>query len=139
VNATTTLALAKLLGKLEAPARAEVGPGVYTVDETVTLRVEGVLTVGDTVLYQPTTSIPWKQTLALFVRYSGVTREAALVALVRAMTEALTTDEEAADLMAAVADLEEAEEQVADALDALPVQPRLGAVSVKRLRLVEAA
>jgi hypothetical protein len=139
VSPTTTLALAKLLGKLEARARLQVAPGEYAVDDTVTLHVQGTLSVGDTVLYKPTVKIPWKQALALFVRYSGVTREAALVALVRAMTEALTTDTEAEDLVAALADLEEAEEQVADALDALPVQPRLGAVNTKQITLEEAA
>lgn len=136
---TTTLALAKLLGKLEDQARARVAPGEYKVDDTVTLRVEGTLTVGETVMYQPTTSIPWKQTLALFVRYSGVTREAALVALVQAMTEALATDAEAEDLVAAVADLEEAEEQVLEALETIPAQPRLGAVQTKLVVLKEVA
>jgi hypothetical protein len=139
MNPTTTLALAKLSEKLAERVRSDVKPGVYVLEDMVTLLVKGTLTVGAETEYQPTTSIPWKKTLALFVRYSGITREAALSALVRAMREALDSGEEASDLVSALADLDDAEVQVQKSLDQLPAQNRLGAVSAKKVILQERA
>jgi len=138
---TTTLALAKLLEKLAETSRTQVKPGSYDIDETVTLRVVGKLSVLADTEYTPTTSIPWKTTLALFVRYCGITRESALEALTQAMLEALEADKDAAEVLAAVTDLEAAEAQVQASLDKLPPQARKGAVSAKgaQLKLVDAA
>jgi len=135
---TTTLALAKLITELAKDSRNKVQPGSYTMDETVTLRVVGTLSVLSDTEYTPTTSIPWKTALALFVRYAGITREAALEALVKAMTEAIKSGDGAEDVLAAMVDLEAAETQVQASLDKLPLEPRKGAVKAGKLKLVAA-
>jgi hypothetical protein len=131
MNNPTLLALAKLLEKEAKATRDVVKPGDYKIDTEVRLHVEGTLQVAEDHEYTPTTSIPWKTTLALFVRYAGITREHALRGLVQAMTEALKADEGAEELVAALADLDEAEAEVQASLDELPKQERRGAVSAK--------
>jgi len=52
------------------------------------LHVRGTVRKGKDYVIVGTASIPIKQTLALFIKYSGVTREAAKSALVKAMNDA---------------------------------------------------
>jgi len=131
MDKVVTAALAKELEKLATSGRNSLPVGKHTVDATVTLHVEGRVTVSADGDYLPTTSIPLKATLALFMRYAGVTGPLAMDALIKAMSEAITLDEEAVALLAEVADLDAAEAKVRAGLDALPRKPRKGNVTVK--------
>jgi hypothetical protein len=131
------LGLAKLLEKDGKKARPGVRAGEYEIDEEILIRLVGTLNVGEDHTYTPTVSMPWKTVLALFTRYCGITREAALGHLEAAMKAALAEGENAAELLAAVADLEEAEARVQESLDELPQMVRKGAVSTKELQYAE--
>lgn len=71
-------------------ARDALAPGSYDVDFTV--RITGQLVVGEDTDKTPTASIPIKESLALFIHYSGITRARAVAVLQRAMAEALAKD-----------------------------------------------
>jgi hypothetical protein len=139
MNNPTLLALAKLLEHEAKTKRPKVRAGDYALDQDILLHVEGTLHVGDDHEYTPTTSIPWKTTLALFVRYAGITREHALRGLVQAMQAALAaeSDESAEELIEALADLDEAESEVQASLSELPKQNRKGAVVAKDVAVTE--
>lgn len=100
--------------------------GDYPVD--VTIHVTAHVRKGDDYERTPTASIPTKKTLALFVRYSGVTRDAALNALEKAMTDALDSGIEAD-----FGDLDAAETKVIKALGEMPKVKVSGATTVKNL------
>lgn len=136
-NAVVIVALAKLLEKLAEKNRSEVEPGSYNLDKLVTVRLRGVLDVAEDTEYTPTCSLPWKTVLALFVRYSGITREKALETLVLAMQEALKTDKDAAKLLSETIDLDEAEARVQACLGELPKQSRKGQVATKGVLIEE--
>lgn len=86
------LAISKAIkDRAEKEARANLAPGIHNVDTLV--RVSGSLTINPDETYIPTAEIPVKAALALFIRYCGITRDAAENALVRAMTEALNREE----------------------------------------------
>jgi hypothetical protein len=137
MNREVLLGLAKLLEKEAKLARPDVEPGEYDLDTVVHLHVSGTLDVAEDELYTPTVKIPWKAVMALFLRYAGCTREHAMASLVLAMQAALKTGDSAAELVSALADVEEAEALVQAGLAALPVQPRAGKVSVKELEVAE--
>ena len=131
-------ALAKVLTKEAKDRRSQIEPGEYNLLDQVTLDVSGTLRVGEDHDYQPTTSIPLKVALALFVRYSGATGQNAMNALVRAMGEALEIEAmpkkektTAIEAIRELADLEEAEQTVRTGLALLPPRPRKGTVTVK--------
>lgn len=100
-GALSALAIAKAIkDKLVKEARDEVAVGSFEVDTTV--RIRGLLNVFEDEQYTPTAEIPIKAALALFIRYCGVTRDAARRALQQAMTEALNmnaTGEEKTDVI----------------------------------------
>jgi len=129
----TLFGLDKAIGKLikTEAVRDSLPVGKHQVDETLTLHVQGTITVGEDFEWIPTVSIPYKETFALFLRYSGITREVALNAMVKAMQEALTTDKEAEELIAGMADLKAAEELVQAGLAAMPKQSKKGQVTAK--------
>jgi hypothetical protein len=137
MNHAVLLGLSKLIEKEAKLARPHVDAGEYDIDTIVHLHVSGTLDVGEDEQYTPTAKIPWKATMALFLRYAGVTREHAMASLVLAMQEALKTDAKAAELVAALADLDEAEALVQAGLDDLPKESRAGKVSVKELEVAE--
>jgi len=88
-----TVALAKLVGektKTFIAARAALTEGTHNVD--CTIRVTGTLHVGTDYDTAPTVSIPLKETMALFIAYSGITREHAINVLTRAMTDAIAAN-----------------------------------------------
>jgi len=81
-------ALERLYNRTEKAAiRKHVRPGVYDIDLDV--KVKGRLTVPAGEFHTPTVSIPLLATLALALRYSGVTREKTKEALLRAATDAV--------------------------------------------------
>lgn len=130
MEAIETLALAKAVKDAAAKkAREELAVGKHSVDFTV--RVSGELTVGEDESYTPTVKVPFKAALALFVRYSGVTGDAALNALVKAFTEAVEADGDTVAALEASADLVAAEARLNAALGELPKATRKGKVLTK--------
>ena len=87
-QALRTIALSKLTA---GKARGEMEVGKHEVDFLA--RITGSVTVGQDEDYTPTAEIPIIPTLALFIRYCGITREAAEKALIRAMTDAIDNGE----------------------------------------------
>ena len=139
LNAPALTALAAVVAKAAKAKRGELtADSTYVLDETVTLHIVGELPVGKDENYVPTVAIPLKVTLALFARYAGVTGSAALDALEKAMTEALTINaltgkakKAAVDAISELADLDAAEAKVMATLAALPEKTRLGKVLSK--------
>jgi hypothetical protein len=118
-----TVALAKLIGektKKYVAARADLTPGVHNVDFAV--QVRGNLTISADTDKVPTVSIPLKETLALFIAYSGITREHAINVLTRAMNDALAEGPEGAGAMLHIPVVTEAMQRVENEI--LPTLPR---------------
>jgi hypothetical protein len=107
-------------------------PGVHEVAECVTFDIVSEVKVSEDSERTPTVSVPLLPTLALFIRYSGVTGPTALRALERAMREAIEAGEGATEAIAEVADIEACEARVVAAMQALPKVPKKGAVSVRK-------
>lgn len=134
MNNEQILAITKAIKSAAATkARNGIRPGVYNVD--ILLRIAGALTVNRDETYTPTVDIPLKATLALFIRFCGITREAAKAALVRAMTEALAQDEKGDDKTARIVSeigdvsiIDDCMAQVLETLDTLPDKTRKGKV-----------
>jgi len=130
------LGLAKAIEKLAKTEEAREGcaPGAYQIDQEVVVHLSGSIKIGEDSEYTPTTSIPYKTAMALFVRYSGITGPAAMTALTRAMTEAIqlgAEGAESAEMVAAIADIEAAENVVQAGLDKLPKKTKAGTVTQK--------
>lgn len=130
MNLVTQALISNVVTKAAKKDRKGLEPGKYEVDEEITLRVKGTVKVGVDGTKTPTHRIPMLETLALFMRYSGVTGGSALKALEKAMAEALSMDKEAREAIAEVADLKAAEKAVRATLEALPKTPRKGSVTV---------
>lgn len=93
MNNVTQIALTKAVNDKAAKiARSGLSVGRHEVDFTV--RVSGTLNVSEDTDKVPTVSIPMKETLALFIRYSGITGPHAMALLKRAMTDALAANED---------------------------------------------
>lgn len=93
LNAAQKVLLAKTVGgktlKNElAEAREGLEPGTHTVDPFTLTFDGGVLKVGADSTRAATASLLNEATLALFIRYSGITREAAMATLRKAALEA---------------------------------------------------
>ena len=129
MNNPSIIALSKVVGTKEfAAARIGLGIGRHDVDFTV--RVRGSMVVGTDTEKTPTVSIPMKETLALFIRYCGITREAAMAILERAMTDALEQGPQGTGAVAeALPIIEETMAAIVEPLLArLPKTPVKGAV-----------
>jgi hypothetical protein len=131
-------ALAKSLTKQAKKARESLSSGDHEVEGEITLFYKGDVTVLPDETYTPTADIPLKVALALFVRYSGITRDAAMEALIKAMKKALEIEELkgkdkklAVEAIREIADLDEAEETMRAGLDKLPLKDRKGKVLAK--------
>lgn len=121
MNAIETVALNKAASKLEG----SVPVGKHEVDFTVTVAVKGTINKSPDTQYTPTADIPLKEALALALRYCGVTREAAKVILVKAMTEALNGNGEFGEFLP---EIDAALAHVQSITEALPKKTRNGAV-----------
>ena len=128
-TAANSIALSKLAAA--ANARASLTPGEYEVDTTV--HVKGTLKVGADYDTAPTVSIPLKETLALFIAYSGVTGDHAINALVKAMRQSIATDGTGAGVLAATMPVINATmaRVEAEVIALLPRQDRKGPVTAK--------
>jgi hypothetical protein len=106
--------------------------GSHEIDETLTVRVKGVLKKGEDTTYTPTADIPLKAALALVLEKAGVVGDAAANMLVEAMTEALEADADKNDALAArMKDVDKAMTRVKEAAEALPAKNRKGPVTGK--------
>ena len=105
--------------------------GVHSVDTVV--RIKGTIKVGEDYERTPTVSVPLKETLALFIAYSGITRKAATDALVKAMNDALAnSDKGAGALKDSLAVVDETMETVSKSvLSKLKKVPCNGSVTTK--------
>ena len=133
ISSINTLALvcaAKSIAD-ELDKRDGMEPGTYTVDESVHIGMQGTYEVNPVEWITPTTSIPMKVTLALFMRYSGITGQIALDALEKAMAEALKIGVKGEKTIAECATLDKYEEKVKLMLGELPKKSRKGKTFVK--------
>lgn len=140
MDATTTRALKDALDKEAKRTRDEIPVGTHEIDETVSLHIKGTMSVLEDEDYGPTAEIPLKVSLALFMRYAGVTGDLAMSALTKAMKEAMEIQglpaKERKTKLAAIreiADLETAEQKVQKSLDELPGKTRKGRVITRAL------
>ena len=126
MNDVVLTALAAALGKM-AKASGRIPAGVYTVDETITMRVVGDVKKSQDEEYVPTIAMPVKAIMATLLPRLGATREAAMAVLVEAMTEAVEMEQHGDEaLKARMKDVDYAFETVAAVLDALPSKSRTG-------------
>lgn len=106
---------------------AQLAPGQYEVDTTVTLRLKGTYKVSNDVSYIPTVDIPMLPTLALLLEKAGIVGPAAERMLVEAMTEALNGGEQAHGAIAErLNDIARAEDRVRNLVGQLPRKVRKG-------------
>lgn len=130
MNSILLTALNSVVGKL-VKANSPVVPGVYNVDETITIRVAGSVEKLDDEVYTPTVDIPLKRAMALLLHRAGIQREAAKAALVAAMNEALTTGKGSdAAIDEYIADVDAAMAHVVSVTAALPPKVRTGKTKV---------
>jgi hypothetical protein len=116
----------------ELKKRDGLEPGTYNVvDESVNVSMSGLCEVNVPEMFTPTVEIPLKVSLALFMRYSGITGQHALNALERAMTEALTLGVKGEKTIVECATLDKYEEKVKVMLGELPKKERKGKTLVK--------
>lgn len=129
-QAAESIALSKLAAK--TGARELLTPGVYNVSTLV--KVEGTIKVGEDYEATPTVSIPIKETMALFIKYCGCTRESAIKLLTQAMNEAMDANNGKAQgyLAETIPFIDETMKTVeAEILKKLTKQKRKGAVTSK--------
>ena len=89
IDARVVTALANVLAKVAKARRGEIAAGKLKVDERVTLHLTGeVLTLPDSE-QTPTSHVPTMLSWALFIHHAGITGDAAVSALVKAMTALL--------------------------------------------------
>jgi hypothetical protein len=128
---TTTLAALNKAIETELKTRDALNTGKYDVAESVSFNVAGTVTKSADEEYTPTIKIAHKVAMALLVRHCGCTGPAALKALETAMTEAVNVNVESEEYIAAMADLELAEEKVQTMLGKLPKATRTGKTTIK--------
>lgn len=125
MNHLTAKCLSKGTEKLAADLN--LAPGKYSIDETITVRIQGTVTKSADETYTPTISIPHKMVLALFVEKMGAVSPNVQGMLLEAMTEALKAGEKAEGAVAdRIRDIEAAEEKVTALLGKLPEATRNG-------------
>lgn len=130
MNSILLTALNSVVGKL-VKSNGPVAPGLYNVDETITIRVAGSVEKLEDEVYTPTVDIPLKRAMALLLHRAGIQREAAKAALVAAMSEALTTGKGSDDAIDEyIADVDAAMAHVVSVTAALPPKVRTGKTKV---------
>jgi len=130
MDATLLTALSTVLAKL-CKASGPLAPGSYNVDETLTIRLAGTVLKAEDETYIPTVDIPLKRTMALLLARMGVQRDAAMAALVAAMSDALNADRNAdGDIDAYMKDVDAAMARVQSVTAALPPKTRTGKTRV---------
>ncbi len=125
MNEILLTALAKAAANLADGMKLPTG--THKVDAYLTCRLTGEISKAADTDKKSTTKILTKQTIALILRYAGVTREAAKGILTRAFTEAMAADEKA-DLGDYAEGMAEAMKHVNQIVAKLPRIPVAGAV-----------
>lgn len=134
-----TMAVAKAVKDAEAKkVRKNLEVGHHKIENLV-VEINGHINVAEDEEYTPTVEIPIKATLALFIRYCGVTRAAATDALVRAMTNAIDADEKGDEksrrifdeIKASQEDIDACKQVVDASMMELPKKMRSGKVTSK--------
>ena len=130
MDKSTLLGLSKAIETFMASekTRDSLSAGKHEINEVVTLHIQGHLNVGEDFEATATSSIPWKTALALFVRYSGVTGDVAMEALVRAMNEAQNAGEKPEKTISELAELDKAKKIVDEKLASMPKIKKHGIV-----------
>lgn len=110
--------------------RNELQPGEYRVDFLA--HVHGIISVHKDHEKRTTSKLPITKVLALFMKYSGVTREAALSAMEQALNHALQHETTVTDAMEELALIDPIyTERVQKFLETLPKEPCKGKVTSK--------
>ena len=132
LNALTLTALSAQLAKEAKKCRSALPIGDHEVSCEVTLSVNGTVKVSEDELRTPTTSVPLLRTLALALSYAGVTGDAALNAVTKAMNKALSEEKDSNGTLAQVKAVEKRVAQIKeDFATKLPKAKAKGKVSVK--------
>ena len=125
----TIVALAKYFEKLAKKVRLPAGE--HTIEEHITLTVNGTVVKAEDVEYTPTSDIPLVPALALLLRRCGaLTREGAKDILIDVLTEAIEANEPARESLEAEKDVKAAIAHVQDITSALPKKTKQGATKV---------
>lgn len=121
--------IAALLAKEYSSCSKQVDPGIYEVDEVVTLRIVGTAEKKEPEMVRPSHRIPFTTVMALLMEKAGVTRDAASRMLREALTEAMTgsAEDRVEALESRIKDAEKAAAAVKDqVLSQLPKVPKSG-------------
>jgi hypothetical protein len=139
VKSAVLVALAKSATKQIADVN--LAPGLYAVDEVLTIRLRGTVKKAADTSYTPTADIPLLPTLALLLERAGFTRDASKALLVDCMTVALTTGDDATGAIGErLRDVEAAMASVREMTAALPKKTRSGATTCQvELTIVQPA
>ena len=100
--------------------------GSYSLDETLTIRIVGVVDKIPDEDYTPTVSIPYKKAFEMFLARMGIQREAAMEALVQSMTDAVNGVCPADIGMDDYINVDDVEKVVQEGLAAMPKKTRAG-------------
>lgn len=101
-------------------------PGVYSLDETVNIRIVGEVNKIEDEEYTPTVSIPYKKAFEMFLARMGFQRERTMEALVQCMTDAVNGVCPADIGLDNYINVDDAEEIVQSGLAAMPKKIRTG-------------
>jgi hypothetical protein len=113
---------------LETP---ELAPGVYPVDTTVTLRVQGTVKKGEDTLFTPTPELLTLSSLAILLEKSGFTRERSSQLLIESMKEAHELGKNPSEAInERINDVNAAIARVREITAALPKKTRSGRTTV---------
>jgi|14BtaG_2_1085337.scaffolds.fasta_scaffold02169_2 hypothetical protein len=112
--------------------RHPLEPGTHSVQATISLVLDGVVSRAGAEQYTPTTSVPLKSVLALLIPFLGDNREQALDIIAKAMAYAITADVKADDVLAlSIKDITQTQNRVTQTLGEMPPKERAGKTSHK--------
>ena len=129
MNDATIASLSAVFAKMNKGVSLPAGH--HPVDETITLRVSGSVMKGADEEYVPTTSIPYKKVMEMFLARMGFQRERAMDILVQSMTDAVNGVSPADVGLQNYIKVDEVEKIVQNGLDAMPTKSRKGKTKVE--------
>jgi hypothetical protein len=114
----------------------DLPPGEYKVDETIALRLQGIIKVSGMVEYTPTIKMPLLTVMAVLLHRMGFQRDRAAELLSSAMLEALSIGEKASGPIGDIVDdINGAMERVRSITAALPKETRRGPTRIEKMRV----
>lgn len=129
MNNASAVALKTVLDRLCKTFDLLVGES--HVDETLIVRLQGIVVKGADEEYVPTTSIPYKKVMEMFLARMGFQRERAMDILVQSMTDAVNGVSPADVGLQNYIKVDEVEKIVQNGLDAMPTKSRKGKTKVE--------